>query len=135
MVHNGVEAPPPTDEAARRTLRHELQIADDDVAILFLGQLDERKGPETAALAVSRLREEGLPVVLLMAGEGPLAADLASHTDHGVRLLGLRPDPDRLLDACDIFVTPSLREGLSFAVIEAMAHAPLPRGVRWTGQS
>jgi glycosyltransferase involved in cell wall biosynthesis len=39
-----------------------------------------------------------------------------------VRVLGYRNDAARLLEAADVFVLPSAREGQSFALLEAMSH-------------
>ena len=64
------------------------------------------------------MRRAGAPFVLLVAGDGPLAGALAGER---VRMLGQRDDVPALLAAADILVLPSAREGLSFALLEAMA--------------
>jgi glycosyltransferase involved in cell wall biosynthesis len=74
----------------------------------------------------SRRLHGGRKALLLIAGEGPCQEDLenlARELDivDGIRFLGQRRDLDTLLPACDLFVLSSLSEGLSFAVLEAMA--------------
>ena len=121
-VVNGVELPLPLAPAERAAIRAELGLADGDVAALFLGELSERKGVLVAVEAAVRAAGAGAPLVLLVAGDGPQAADVRARAGAAVRPLGFRRDPERLLCAADLFVLPSTREGLSFAVLEAMAH-------------
>lgn len=111
VVHNGIDPPAPVDRAA---VRAELGLGRGEVAILYLGQLEARKDPLLAVRAAA-----GLPGArMLVAGEGPERDELAAA---GAELLGFRRDPERVLAAADVFVMPSRHEGLSFAVLEAMA--------------
>ena len=122
VVTNGIPLPTLVDPAERAAIRAELDIREHEIVGLYLGRLEERKDPLTAIRATWRARSEGLPVVLLVAGDGPLAAAIVAQKGTGVRVLGFRSDPHRLLAAADVFVMPSEREGLSFAVLEAMGH-------------
>jgi glycosyltransferase involved in cell wall biosynthesis len=123
LVHvpNGVPLPPETDPAVRRSARQELGLSDEDVAAVFLGELEPRKGVLVAARASRRAREQGVRWTLLAAGDGAEAKELAALAGEAVRPLGFRSDPERLLAAADAFVLPSEREGLSYALLEAMA--------------
>jgi glycosyltransferase involved in cell wall biosynthesis len=120
VVRNGILPPPPLAAAERAAARAGLGLADGEVAALFLGELEARKGPLVAIEAAERARDRGAPLVLLVAGDGPQAAQVAARASGGVRVLGHRDDVPVLLAAAEILVMPSEREGLSFAVLEAM---------------
>jgi L-malate glycosyltransferase len=76
--------------------------------------------------ALSLLVAQGVQVMLLIAGEGPLRSDLERTaatlgiTDN-VRFLGHCSAIDRVLAALDVFVLSSISEGLPNTVLEAMA--------------
>ncbi len=126
VVPNGVPLPPPVAPARRTELRRALDLADDEVAVLFAAQLEPRKDPLGAIAAAEAARAEGANLVLLVAGEGPLEDEVRSRTGAGVRVLGFRDDVADLYDAADLFLLPSHREGMSLALLEAMAHGLAP---------
>jgi glycosyltransferase involved in cell wall biosynthesis len=120
VVRNGIELPAPVDPLARAAARDELGLLDGALAVLFLGELEQRKRPLDAIAAAEAARREGAHVVLLVAGDGPQAGDVRARAGEAVRALGWRDDVSSLLAAGDVLVMPSEREGLSFAVLEAM---------------
>src|SRR5262249_58124235 len=68
------------------------------------------------------------PTVLLIAGEGPERSRLEALASSlgvadRVRFLGFQSDIPGFLSALDVFVTPTLREGLSISFLEAIAGA------------
>ncbi len=115
----------PTRPAAQ--VRGELGVAPDELVILSTGRLATQKGLEDLIDAVPLLNE-GLHCSfrVLLAGEGDLRSDLESRIKNlglqeQVIFLGFREDIGDLLAASDIVTLPSLREGLSIALLEAMA--------------
>ena len=115
--------------AAQPLDRQTLEVAADDVLLLWAGRLDPIKGLDTLLEAVDLLRRQH-PVRCLLAGEGPERANverLISRRDLGevVTLLGRRSDVHRLMRTADVFVFPSRTEGMPNALLEAMA-AGLP---------
>jgi glycosyltransferase involved in cell wall biosynthesis len=126
VVPNGVPLAPPVSGEERGRARRELGLGEDAVGVLFAGQLEQRKDPLGAVEAVEAARRRGAELVLLIAGEGPLAAEVQARASASVRPLGHREDLDRLFAAADLFLLPSHREGMSFALLEAMAHGLAP---------
>ncbi len=121
LVHNGVpEAAPPT-EGERRATREALGVEPDAYVALFVGELSERKQPVQFAEGIARARLEQPRIVGLVVGDGPLRGRLDPLAGDGLILLGERRDVTDLLAAADSFVLPSLWEGLSYAVLEAMS--------------
>ena len=110
VVTEGVATPPPTagwpDAWPGAGLR-----------LLYLGRLEARKRPD---LAVAALRGAGVPASLVIAGEGPLASELAGD---GVRLVGRVSEEDkwRLYDSADVLLFGSTMEGFGLVVAEAQS--------------
>jgi glycosyltransferase involved in cell wall biosynthesis len=103
-------------------LREQLGGSETRPLVLTPARLDAQKGHPTLLEAIAELPE----ALFLFAGEGPergaLEAQAAELGVAGrVRFLGRREDVPRLLAACDVFALPSLYEGSSLAVLEAMA--------------
>lgn len=123
-IPNGVDPirfAPASDPAA---IRAEIGVGAETV--LFLGRLDAQKGLDVLLRAWDHVVGRRPTARLLLAGEGPARGALEAHTrdrglDKGVRFLGGRPDPEALLQASQIFVLPSRSEGMSNALLEAMA--------------
>lgn len=94
-----------------------------------VGRLEPRKGTATLIAAVAALRDAGRrDVTAVIVGDGPLRAELAADAERRgiasqVRLLGDRADVRDVLAALDVFVLPSRTEGMSNALLEAMAMA------------
>jgi glycosyltransferase involved in cell wall biosynthesis len=118
VIHN--TAPPAAGSSDRASARAQLGLAPESVVALFIGQLEARKDPLSAIAAAEAAVAAGAPLVLLVAGEGPLAERVRGHAGPAVRVLGYRDDPQTLFAAADVLVMPSLREGQSIAVLEAM---------------
>ena len=121
-VDNGLPDPGPGDPAVRAATRGELGLDEGDLAVLFIGQLERRKGVLDLLDALERAGAKRPSLRGLIVGDGPLAETVAARVDgERVRALGHRGDVGALLDACDVFTLPSEREGISLALLEAMA--------------
>jgi glycosyltransferase involved in cell wall biosynthesis len=122
VVRNGLTLPAAPDPKARARARAALGLEERRVVVLYAGQLEPRKDPLIALRAVQRVHAADPRVVLLIAGAGPCEAELREAAGPETRLLGQRSDIPELLAAADVFVMPSHREGLSYAVLEALGH-------------
>lgn len=97
------------------------------ISILSIGRLDPQKGFDYAIDIVSRLYEEGFPVVWNIIGEGWQREELESiiaknqAAQECVKLLGKKINPYPYIEACDIYFQPSRHEGYGIAVAEARA--------------
>jgi glycosyltransferase involved in cell wall biosynthesis len=106
-------------------MRRSLGLPDDAFLILNVGRLDPQKNHPLMFEGLKRAAAAIPNGYLLLAGAGPLEAKLkrdASEMGIGerVRFLGRREDVADLLGTADVFLFPSLFEGLPVALIEAM---------------
>ena len=107
------------------TLRDELHLREDERLLVSVGNLYPVKGHHHLVDALALLGERYPNVHLAIAGRGDREDALAAQASalgvaSKVHLLGLRPDITAILAAADIFVLPSMSEGLPLALLEAM---------------
>jgi phosphatidylinositol alpha-mannosyltransferase len=107
-----------------------IQRKDGLINILFLSRVEPRKGVMVLLEAYRNLCHEGLPVRLLLVGDGPdrpaVEAYIARNKIPNVVTEGLggTEDTPAWYSACDIFCAPSLSgEGFGIILVEAMASA------------
>ncbi len=108
--------------AAPAGLREQLGGSETRPLVLTPARLDAQKGHRVLFEAIAQVPD----AVFVLAGEGPEREPLEALAsrlgiDERVRFLGRRDDVPQLLASCDLFALPSLYEGSSLAVLEAMA--------------
>ena len=112
-------------EEKREMIRNELGIHKDIKIVGFVGRLSYEKNLSTLLYSFADAVNNNLSLKLVLVGEGPLEYELRKqtrdiHIDDRVIFCGFRDDIDELLSGFDIFVLPSLIEGTSHALLEAM---------------
>jgi glycosyltransferase involved in cell wall biosynthesis len=120
-IPNGVRCEP----AATSSLRAELGLTPADRLVLAVGNLYPVKGHRHLLDALALLRQRHPTLHVAIAGRGDTGDMLRARAQElglaqRLHLLGLRGDIPNLLAAADIFVLPSLSEGLPLALLEAM---------------
>lgn len=116
--------------AARESSLSRLGIASDALVIGSSSRLAPDKDIESLVRSLGHLSQllADAPTVLLIAGQGPERSRLETLASSlgvadRVRFLGFQTDIRGFLSALDVFVIPTLREGLSISLLEAMAAA------------
>ena len=126
IIINGVDLSPFDRKMDRADIRRSLGIAPGEWVTGTVGSLTPQKNQALLIRAAARV--PGARV--LIAGTGPLESEHNRLTEElgiaeRVQCVGLREDIPRFLRALDLFVLPSITEGTSLALLEAMA-ARLP---------
>lgn len=126
LIYNGVAPLPPVSKEEQRRIRAELGIRPNEFVLGIVGSLYPVKRHVHLFQALPTIIKECPNTRLLVIGRGDLEVDLKEQAhrlgiDREVLFLGLRNDVPLLLSLLDVFVLPSLSEGLSMAILEAMA--------------
>ena len=129
VIHNGIDPDRLVVSNPLQTridLRRSLAISADEPVILQVGSLRPVKDHLVSLHAMAELRRRNYRTTLLLAGDGPLRDQLI-HLTHrleiseSVRFLGSRCDVASLWQAADVGLLTSRSEGISVALLEAMA--------------
>ncbi|HEY4769962.1 MAG TPA: glycosyltransferase, partial [Myxococcales bacterium] len=117
FVPNGLPPPLPISESERGAARVRLGVHPNAYTIALIGRLAPEKGHRVLFEAA-----RGLGATLLLAGDGPIRADLEdSARELDARFLGYLEDPRDVFAAADVIALPSLTEGLPLTALEALA--------------
>ncbi len=127
-IYNGIDVKPFMDShLTREEARIGLGLPEKDAFVYgTVGRLAETKGQGVLLTAFARVYEKYPESWLILAGEGRLESELRAlaaelNIHERVVFLGYRTDVPVVLRACDVFVLPSIAEGLPGALLEAMA--------------
>jgi glycosyltransferase involved in cell wall biosynthesis len=124
-IYNGIEVGKLRISRSRVETRAMLGVSSGESLIGTVGRLTPVKGQVHLLKAVRRLLDQGRKVKLVLAGDGPLRHPLEGIVRklgmcENVAFLGQRDDTHELMQAMDVFVLPSLSEGIPLVVLEAM---------------
>lgn len=131
VLKNGIESEQfAYSPMVREEVRSELQIAPDTFVLGHVGRFNHQKNHTFLLDVFAELNREKPDTMLVLAGDGPLREEIerkakALQLQDKVKFLGVRSDIARLLQGLDMFVFPSLHEGLPVTLIEAQG-AGLP---------
>lgn len=130
VIYNGRELTPMADPAAERAAwRRRWHIPAEARVIGNIARFHPCKGPGQLVQAARILRRQFPGLHLLMIGDGPLRPLVAEQLEEeGIpfTLPGFLPQARRVLPVFDLFVLPSLSEGMGLVILEAMqAGVPL----------
>lgn len=123
FIPNGVDVTrfSPPDAEQKRTQRTALGLPEDALIVVFTGRLAAEKRLHHAINVWPAVRAACPNALLLIVGSGEEEASLKALAGEGVHFAGGTKDVAPFLKAADLFLLPSATEGLSNAMLEAMA--------------
>lgn len=126
IIPNGINQQKFNPSRPLKDIRSELNIPKDAILVLFLARFTEQKQPLTMIRSFCKAAAKNNNLRLLMVGDGELKREAdalvaASGLSEKISMQSFRQDVPDILAAADIYVLPSLWEGLPLGLLEAMA--------------
>lgn len=140
VVNNGIDQKRFDPKRTYKDIRKEFNIPAEKVLVLFLARFTAHKQPLALIKAFTGAVKRNNRLHLLMVGDGDQkqeAVELIAKegTGHQITLVPFRLDVPDIIAAADIYVLPSLWEGLPIALLEAMAMGKAVIGTKVDGTS
>lgn len=125
VVRNGIDLARFSDIPGRDEARARLGVASDEFTVGIVGRLAPQKGHKFLLEAAARLLPEIPRLRLLIVGEGQLERRLRGQAralgiSDRVSFVGFRAEVAQVYPAMDVLAVPSLFEGLSLVLVEAL---------------
>lgn len=127
IINNAIDIDRYTfNEEIRNKKRQELGL-NNELTLLHVGRMGTVKNPLFMIDILSEILKIKSDTVFLYAGSGPMEDEIKQYasenniTDKNLKFLGMRTDINELMQAADVFLLPSLFEGLPVVGIEAQA--------------
>jgi len=125
-LYHGIDSATIIERASRDRVRVEFGIGAHDPVVGTVANFKSHKGHQYLLRAARTVRQSFPSVRFVLVGQGPLENDVRSSVrrlglEDTVILTGDRDDVPRIASEFDVFALPSVHEGLSIALIEAMA--------------
>ncbi|HZJ77336.1 MAG TPA: glycosyltransferase family 1 protein [Clostridia bacterium] len=127
IIKNGIESEKYAyDEAVRIRVRQQLGIDNNTKVLGHVGRFNDQKNHQFLIDIFEQYRKHDDNCVLILVGEGDLKQAIKQKVkskglESSVEFLGLRSDVNEVLQGFDIFLLPSLFEGLPLVIVEAQA--------------
>lgn len=128
IIPNGVDTETfkTVSSQCRKITRTSLGVKKDTLLLLSVARLEPVKNHQFLVDLADELRANDCKFVLLLVGDGSLKENLMEEVrlkrlESNIKFLGVRSDISALMGASDIFLLPSLFEGLPVSLIEAQA--------------
>lgn len=120
---NAIDADTYAAQASNRAFRDELGINPNALLVASAGRLIPEKGVAQLAQAAGQLAREGRDVHVIMAGAGPLEAELVAAAAPNLHLVGKlnKHDLAALYQQADVYCLPSRSEGFATTLLESAA--------------
>jgi glycosyltransferase involved in cell wall biosynthesis len=126
VIHNGVIPSPSLDAVSREQMRRAFGIGKEDFLVGTVGRIDPIKNLPLVLRAIKDVRGAVPNIRGMLVGDGPIFEEIRALRDQldlseTVIMPGHRDDARKLISCMDLFVLSSFSEGISMALLEAMA--------------
>ena len=126
VIANGADVAEYEKPVDRNAVLRQLGLSSTNAIVTCVGRLVHNKGQKFLIQSMCDVVRSHPNAILLLVGGGPAKGELTRlvfdlQLDAHVRILGERSDVRELLAISHVFVLPSFAEGISFALLEAMA--------------
>ncbi|MEL6625974.1 MAG: glycosyltransferase family 4 protein [Bacteroidota bacterium] len=126
IVYYGIDTDRYDPTRPSKDVRGELGISEDQILVGYIARMTTQKDPFTLVKAIQQAAPQDPRLHFLLVGDGELRAETVkmveeSGLDERVTFTGFRQDIPDVLQAIDMYVLPSLWEGLPIGLLESMS--------------